>query len=1060
MINSLKHIIFVLFVLMFASESFGQNALSLSSGQHPTSSVNSLSSYILNKDIATNNVSQSYLSSNVVTAIEQDKNGMMWFGTKRGLNTYDSYSFEEYNQTDGIINATITDIRSVGDTLFVGTEKGLCIYDIKNKKATNFFAETDSLVIPDNHIFYISRPINGKVVVCTKGGTSVYDLEKKTFRISKINNYSPNYEVRGIEYISCNDSWVVATSNGLVIYQDDNQSVRHYNYIGNYENTLPNNDLKCICKVTDEKVFIGTANGVCVLDAKSRNIKKIDLNTLTRSKSLKLDISNIIPFTDNEVMISTYTNGLYVYNYHDNTAMHISKFNKVNALSENYIYDIYKDEQGSVWIATFTGLNRFENNLARFSTVSIYENGSMLSINCFLEMHDDNILVGTESGIKVFNINDKSITEFKSFFNSKENYFESLYVYNFYLDNDSCIWIGTRNTGLYVYDIKEDKVIDVSDKYGIDKLKHAVIRGTVMDEYDNMWVATNMGLCRINLKDKTHKFYMPQKKDKNAIPYHDIFDLLLDGESLYVTTGNGLAVYNYDSDDFATYLLPDSLTQNDVVKNNGFFDIVDGEDGRYYIGSYSNGMLSFSPKKKQFKTPKTMGELGTMVYAIVPDDNGTLWASTSKGIMKYKPTTKELTNYDVADGLQGSEFSPNAFLKSEDGYVFFGGFNGFNYFKPDQIQLEVREPKVIITKLLVNDGKKYRYMTHGDTINLPYKYNSFEIEFATLNLLRKNMVKYACMLEGYDKEWGYFNSSHRYVDYNRMRPGVYVFKIKAANEVNQWTEEPVELTIIIHPAWYQRASFNISVLLLLTFAVFIVVRQRTKIVKQKREQKRIITELETQMLQLKQKTLQLQMNPHVIFNTLNSIQQYILNQDVENAVTYLSSFSKLMRRILNNSNERYITLSDEIEAVSLYLQLESMRLGNRFKYDIEVDSDVDVKNIEIAPLIVQPFVENAIIHGLVPKKENCLLKIKFSKISEDKLLCVVEDNGVGRKCSEKMKQERGSSHKSYGMSITRRRLETLTKISNDDFSVEIVDLYDDNGNASGTRVNIIISFYD
>lgn len=1047
MINNVKHIILIFMVLIFVNESSGQN--------------NSLSSYVLNKDISTNSATKSYLSTNVVTAIDQDKNGMMWFGTRRGLNSYDSYNFEEYNQTDGIINATITDIRSVGDTLFVGTEKGLCIYDIRNKKTTNFFAETDSLAIPDNHIFYITKPINGKVIVCTKGGTSVYDLRTKKFEIPKINNYFPDYEVRSIEYVDCNDSWFVATSNGLVVYQDDNQSLRHYNYIGNYDNTLPNNDLKCMCKISDEMIFIGTSNGVCVLDARNRNIKRIDLNALTRNKSLKLDISNIIPFTDKEVMISTYTNGLYVYNYQDNTAMHISKFNKVNALSENYIYDIYKDEQGTVWVATFTGLNRFENNLAKFSTVSIYENGSMLSINSFLEMQDNNILVGTESGIKVFNVNDKSITDFKTFFNSKENYFESLYVYNFYLDEeDGCIWVGTRNNGLYIYDIKADEVVDVAEEYNISKLRHAVVRGTVKDKHDNVWVATNLGLCCVNLKNKTHRFYTPQKNNKNAIPNHDIFDLLLDDETLYVTTGNGLAIYNYDSDDFSNYYLPDSLTRNDVVKNNGFFDIVDGEDGRFYIGSYSNGMLAFSPDKRQFKTPKVMGYLGTMVYAIVPDDHGALWASTSKGIMKYDLTTKETMNYDVSDGLQGSEFSPNAFMKSTDGFVFFGGFGGFNYFKPDEIQLETQEPKVVITKVLTSDGKKYRYLTHGDTIHMSYKYNSFEIEFATMNLLRRNMVKYAYMLDNYDREWSYYKSNHRYVDYNKMRPGTYVFKIKAANEVNVWTEEPVELTIIIHPAWYQRTWFKISVILLLSFIAFVVVKERNKIVNHKREQKRIINELETQMLQLKQKTLQLQMNPHVIFNTLNSIQQYILNNDTANAVSYLSSFSKLMRRILNNSNERYITLSDEIEAVSLYLQLESMRLGNRFNYKIDVDSEIDANNIEIAPLIVQPFVENAIIHGLVPKKENCYLSIRFSKISGDKLLCVIEDNGVGRKHSEMMKQERGSSHKSYGMSITKRRLETLTKISNDEFSVEIVDLYDDNGNAAGTRVNIIISFYD
>ena len=240
-----------------------------------------------------------------------------------------------------------------------------------------------------------------------------------------------------------------------------------------------------------------------------------------------------------------------------------------------------------------------------------------------------------------------------------------------------------------------------------------------------------------------------------------------------------------------------------------------------------------------------------------------------------------------------------------------------------------------------------------------------------------------------------------------------------------------------------------------------IIRQRTKIKMQKLEQKRKIDELEMQMTRLKQKTLQLQMNPHVIFNTLNSIQQYIINHDVNKAVGYLTSFSRLMRRILNNSNERFISLSDELDAVNLYLELESMRLGNRFNYEVIVDPELDVDNIEIAPLIIQPFVENAIIHGLVPKKDNCFLKIEVSKIpEEEKIICVIEDNGVGRIYSEKMKEKTGGSHKSYGMSITRRRLEMLSKISNEDFSVEIIDLYDDYNQPEGTRVNIIISYQE
>lgn len=1045
MLDKIKYILSLIF-LMFFCEVFSQE--------------NSMQSYVLNKDIATNNVSNSYLSSNIVTAIAQDENGMMWFGTRRGLNSFDSYTFEEYNQIDGIINAAITDIMPIGDTLFVGTEKGLCIYNIRNKETTNYFSETDSLILPDNHIYSFSEPVNNRITICTKGGTSVYDLRTKKFYIPKINNYFPDYEVRSVEYMEYDDSWWVATSNGLIRYQEENQSLRHFYSVKDVVETLSDNSLLSLHKIDDHRMFLGTSDGLCMLDIEKNELRRINLAQLTNHQSPKLEISKIITFNDEEIMLSTYTDGLYIYNYKNNTATHISKFDRRNAISDNYIFDVFKDDNGSIWVATFTGLNRFENNLANFTTISVFKNGSVLSINYFIEMDSSNILVGTESGIKAFNIEDESIIDFKTYFKSKENYFDSLYVYSFFLDVDSCLWVGTRNDGLFIYDIKKDVIINVAEKYQIDRLNHAVVREIVRDEFDNMWVSTNQGLCCIDLNDKSHVFYNNDRNNDKTIPYDDVFDLMLADDVLYVTTGDGLAIYQYDTDDFTTYHLPDSLTKKDIVKNNGLFDIVDGGDGRYYIGSYSNGMLAFSPDTKTFKTSKREDSFAMMIYAILPDNNGFLWASTSKGVMKYDLQTKETRMYDVTDGLQGSEFTPNAFLRSSNGYVFFGGFNGFNYFKPNEIKLEVRIPKVIISKIQTNAGEKIRYLNHGDTIHLSYNENSFEISFATLNLLRKNMVNYSYMMDNYDDEWMFYKSNHRYVDYNKLRPGTYTFKLKVSNEVNIWMDNPLELTIIIHPAWYQRTWFMIMMILITALAIYMIIRQRTKIRAQKMEQRRKISELEVQMVQLKQKTLQLQMNPHVIFNTLNSIQQYIINHDAYKAVAYLTSFSRLMRKILNNSNERYISLSDELEAVNLYLELESMRLGNRFNYEVIVDTELDINNIEIAPLIIQPFVENAIIHGLMPKKENCLLKIEVSKFAEEKLLCVVEDNGVGRQYSEKMKEKSGGTHKSYGMSITRRRLEMLSKISNEDFSVEIIDLYNDENQPEGTRVNIIISYQD
>lgn len=1043
----IKHIIlFVVLVLSFCDEIMAQG--------------NSLSSYYLDKNVGNENSTKTYLSTSIVTAISQDDDGMMWFGTKRGLNSFDSHNFEEYNQIDGIINATITDIQPIGDTLFIGTEKGLCIYDVKNKKATNFFVEIDSIILPDDYIYHISKPLNNRVTICTKGGTSVYDLGTKKFYVPKINNYFPNYEVRSIKYMPKYNVWWVATSNGLVSYQDHNQSVRHYNSVKDIHNTLSDDDIRCLHTVGVDTLFIGTSNGLTFLDAMTGEMERVDLNSLTNYYSSRIDISKIISLSNEEIMISTYSDGLYVYNHKNNTAIHISKFDRRYTISENYVYDIFKDKNGMVWIATFSGLNRFENNLAKFRTINIFEKGLMLSITYFLELQDDNILVGTESGVKVFNVNDESIKDFQTFFNSKEDYFESLYVYSFYLQNDNMLWVGTRNNGLYVYDIDNDRIIDVSQRYKIDKLAHAVVREITCDNSNNVWIATNMGLCRINLDTEESRFYINDKKNNTTIPNDDIYDLMLADDVLYVTTGDGLAIYHYDKDNFTTYRLPDSFMKDDVIKNNGLFDIVAGGDGRYYIGSYSNGMIALSPDTKTFKTSKGEDSFGRMVYSIIPDDNGFLWASTSKGIMKYDLSTKEITLYDESDGLQGNEFTPNAFLRSKKGQIFFGGFNGFNYFYPEEISLETKEPKVIITSLRTNNDIRYRYLKDGDTVNLSYTENSFEIGFSTLNLVRKNMVKYSCMLDNYDSEWTIYDSKHRYADYQRLRPGTYVFHLKASNEVNIWSEKPLQLTIIIHPAWYQKAVFKISVVLVLIMFLLILFYQRSKIIYQKREQRRKVAELEAQMAQLKQKTLQLQMNPHVIFNTLNSIQQYIINHDIDNAVRYLSSFSRLMRRILNNSNERYIPLSDELEAVNLYLELESMRLGNRFDYKVTIAHDIDANNLEIAPLIIQPFVENAIIHGLVPKKNDCFLSIALSKIGENKLLCVVEDNGVGRRLSERLKKESGGAHKSYGMSITKRRLEMMSKISNGDFSVDVIDLYNENGEATGTKVNIIISYQD
>lgn len=207
------------------------------------------------------------------------------------------------------------------------------------------------------------------------------------------------------------------------------------------------------------------------------------------------------------------------------------------------------------------------------------------------------------------------------------------------------------------------------------------------------------------------------------------------------------------------------------------------------------------------------------------------------------------------------------------------------------------------------------------------------------------------------------------------------------------------------------------------------------------------------------RALHAQMNPHFIFNALNSVQFYILDQDHERAVRYLTRFSKLMRNTLDNSREAAITIEEEIETVDLYLQLESMRFDHRFSYVIDVDEKLDVNHAKIPPMLIQPYVENAIWHGIMNKeeKEKGHVAIQLTSL-ENGIECIIEDNGVGRKVAGEIKRKNSVRHNSAGMNITQKRLELLHNGSLSGYKHEIEDLVDSDGRALGTRVRFTLDF--
>ncbi len=258
---------------------------------------------------------------------------------------------------------------------------------------------------------------------------------------------------------------------------------------------------------------------------------------------------------------------------------------------------------------------------------------------------------------------------------------------------------------------------------------------------------------------------------------------------------------------------------------------------------------------------------------------------------------------------------------------------------------------------------------------------------------------------------------------------------------------------MIKPPWYKTIVFKISAGSFLILILWVSIFYRLKTIRKKHEREKKLLEIEKRYFDLEQKALRLQMNPHFIFNTLNSIQSFVITSETEKAINYLAKFAKLMRLMLLNSRESFISIKDELEALTHYMDIERLRFDNKFDYNIEIGSDIDDEFLGIPPMILQPYVENAILHGIMHKKSRGNIDIKI-KLLGDIIFCSIEDDGIGRNLAMKHKEKEGLGRKSKGMLITKERLEILNKQNKEKISVNVIDITDDLGKGKGTRVEI------
>jgi LytS/YehU family sensor histidine kinase len=308
------------------------------------------------------------------------------------------------------------------------------------------------------------------------------------------------------------------------------------------------------------------------------------------------------------------------------------------------------------------------------------------------------------------------------------------------------------------------------------------------------------------------------------------------------------------------------------------------------------------------------------------------------------------------------------------------------------------------------------------------------------------------MLENYDQDWNRAGSDRRAVYFN-VPPGKYVLHVKAANSSGVWAQKSMH--IIIVPPWWETWWFRIPAVILAVAVFYGFIRWRTqyklKLQLERSHKEKQLADLANKAMELEMKALRAQMNPHFIFNSLNSINRFILQNNKAQASEYLTKFSRLVRLTLQNSQAALISLESELEALQLYLELESVRFEQRFEFAVHVDKEIDEVMLKVPPLIIQPFAENAIWHGLMHKEEKGHLTIDVYE-KDDALYYKITDDGIGREKAAELKSRSANTHRSMGMQITADRITLLQQQKFIDSSIQITDLVLPDGTAGGTEV--------
>ncbi len=931
------------------------------------------------------------LNNNFIRALFKDSQGNIWIGTDQGLSIYDGKTFVSYTESDGLQNTVINDFcQDNTGVVWVATDRG--IYQYRQGK----FADS---YLPRLKVTALYKNIDGNIWAGTQYG--VYEINIKNATPDKHfirKNGLLSEDIADITGDEHGNIWVASYGGGLNFY--NGSKFKSFTTADG----LPHRSVYTIYSAGSQKLWIGSSQGASILD------------------------------------YSEIENDVVAFRYYSET----------NGLSNNVVRSFVKDTSGDMWIGTSGGgVNRLDSE--RFIHLNAEKGKLGELVFAITEDEKGNVwLASDDGGISVFN--GKTLERI-----AEKDGFTSGKVKCIFKDKKGGIWLGTTGNGAYYYNGRQ--FIHYTRANGLSSL---FINTICEDRQGQIWFATAGGaVCYFN--PQTHKFTRISSKLLGTDRINTVFTGS-QNNILLGTLNKGL----FKIPAFASGKEPEVLpVQQDKGKSpSNVRCIIEDHSGRILVGTAGNGIWIYNAQKGYTKVDLQGQPMSANIYFLHQDKKKQIWAGTDKGLYQLQinenNAVSKFRHFTRTSGFLGIEATHNAVYEDAKGNIWFGSISGVYKYNPEEDVSAVKPPQLHITGInLFFDqiqntpyyNKQSASFVLPSQLDLPYDKNSLSFQFTGIYLKEPESVSYSWKMEGFDDGWSPV-TSRREAIYSNLPPGSYTFLVKAKQAEGVWTQVPQSFSFTIKAPFWQQWWFRVSVVAVLLVMIWLFYYFRIKRLKRENEIEKQVLETEKKLVELEQKALHLQMNPHFLFNCLNSIKGLIAEEKPEQAKIYLNRFAKLMRSILDNSRDSFIALDSEIELLKNYVQLEKLSHGESFELEVNLNELPDSGGLQIPSMLIQPFVENAIIHGLALKKEKGLIIISFKK-EEDLLRCTIEDNGIGRSAAAEIGKNTLSDHKSLAIVVIKERLKILTGRED---AVSIEDMADAAGSATGTKVTLLLNY--